>query len=90
MPATRRAVFLERRSYRRRRLADAARLLPVLGLFLIGLPVLWAPAEDRGRDMATTGIYLFVVWLGLIVAAAVLSRTLGGDEPGAAADRAGD
>jgi hypothetical protein len=75
--APRNQVFLERRSYRMRRLADAARLLPVLGLGLFLLPMFWQP-EVSGEDRQTTwdGVYLFVVWVGLIVLAAVLSRRL--------------
>jgi hypothetical protein len=74
-------VFLARRGYRLRRLRDAARLLPVAGGFLLLLPILWAPAEDAARATATDGIYLFLVWFGLILAAAVLAPRLAeGDE----------
>jgi hypothetical protein len=70
-------LFLERRSYRRRRLGDAARLLPVFGLVLILLPILWSPdATGAARTTAWEGVYLFVVWAALIVIAAVLSRAL--------------
>lgn len=72
-PAT--PLFLARASYRRRRLADAARLLPVLGGLLWTLPLVGLAAN--ARRTSTTGIYLFLVWLVLIVAAAVLSRALG-------------
>jgi hypothetical protein len=75
--AGRNQVFLERRSYRQRRLGDAARLLPVLGLFLCLLPLFWAP-ETAGAPRATAwdGVYLFVVWVVLIVLAAILARRL--------------
>ena len=74
-------VFLARRSYRLRRLRDAARLLPVAGGFLFLLPILWAPVAGEGRATATDGIYLFLVWFGLIGAAAVLAPRLAeGDE----------
>ncbi|TCP38048.1 hypothetical protein [Rhodovulum marinum] len=65
-------LFLARQGYRRRRLADMARLLPVLGLALF-----LAPALDS-RDGLTAGmlIFLFVAWAGLIVASAVLARRL--------------
>jgi hypothetical protein len=70
-------MFLERRSYRRRRLGDAARLLPVFGLVLILLPILWAPdATGAARLTAWEGVYLFVVWAALIGIAAILSRAL--------------
>ncbi|MDZ4136575.1 MAG: hypothetical protein U1D06_13420 [Paracoccaceae bacterium] len=67
-------LFVARRSYRRRRLRDAARLLPVLGCFLIVLPMLWG--EDVARRTGSDGIYLFVVWVGLVGAAAALARGL--------------
>ncbi len=76
-------VFVERRTYRRRRMIDAARLLPILWLLLFLMPLLGAgnpadpPATSRGL------IFVFVVWAGLIVCAVVLSRLLAepaGDE----------
>ncbi len=68
--------FLARRSYRRRRVIDAARLMPVLGLFLVLLPILWRPAATPEPDTARGGLYLFAVWLLLIVVAFVLARRL--------------
>lgn len=91
----RRPVFLNPGHYRRRRLRDAARLLPVGGGFLILLPILWAPGETARNDTAPDGIYLFAVWAVLIGLAALLSRrlldkdgTAGTDlpKPGAAED----
>jgi hypothetical protein len=75
--APRNQVFLEQRSYRLRRLGDAARLLPVLGLILCLLPLFWGP-ETAGKPRATAwdGVYLFAVWLGLILCAAILARRL--------------
>lgn len=73
-------VFLARRSYRLRRLRDGARLLPLAGVFLFLLPILWAPAETVTRDTARDGIYLFVVWGVLIAVAAVLAPGLGTGE----------
>ncbi|MBN2629572.1 MAG: hypothetical protein JXR75_03405 [Rhodobacteraceae bacterium] len=69
-------MFLQPASYRRRRRRDAARFLPVLGLFLILLPVLWAPQDTPRRDTAPDGIYLFGVWGLLIGAALMISRAL--------------
>jgi hypothetical protein len=81
-------VFLARRSYRLRRLRDGARLLPLAGAFLVLLPIFWAPPEGVRHDTARDGIYLFAVWLGLIVLAALLSRGLGsGEEDDAPAGR---
>ena len=62
-------------------MADAARLLPVLGLFLILLPILWRPAESPEPDTASGGVYLFAVWLILIAAAFFLARRLSVDAP---------
>ncbi|THD82880.1 hypothetical protein E7811_12040 [Aliigemmobacter aestuarii] len=83
MKRPRAPLFLPRRSYRARRMRDAARLLPVAGLFLFFLPMLWAPATTEARDTAPDGIYLFLVWAGLIVIAALMARGLSdpaGDE----------
>ncbi|MFV0514181.1 MAG: hypothetical protein ACK5MY_11210 [Jhaorihella sp.] len=84
-------VFLERRSYRRRRLSDAARLLPLLGAALFAVPLLWPGAEagDADRQIPTSDavLYIFAVWAGLVVVNAVfgrVSRAIGeaGQEPG--------
>lgn len=67
-------LFLERETYLRRRVMDAARLLPMFGAALLMVPLFWGPDH---RTSAGT-IYLFAVWLGLIVVAGVLSRRLAG------------
>lgn len=69
-------VFLARKGYRARRLTDAARLLPVAGLLLFLLPILWQPAATPAGDTASGWIYLFSVWAGLIAVAFLLSRRL--------------
>jgi hypothetical protein len=69
-------LFLARNSYRRRRLTDAARMLPLVGMVLFFIPILWQPATTPGDETAEGGVYLFAVWLGLIVAAFVLARAL--------------
>ena len=68
-------VFLERRSYRRRRLLDALRLLPVLGVVLWMLPVLWPTGLDETTapvSMSMAMLYVFSVWLVLILLSAAL------------------
>jgi hypothetical protein len=59
------------------RARDAARLLPLIGLFLL-LPPVIAPfavsVDIAGVPLLV--IYLFAAWLGLIVAAALLARAL--------------
>lgn len=74
MAPPRAPVFLERQSYRRRRLIDAARVLPVAGLVALLLPVLWS--GDGQTSTAAEAVYMFAVWLVLIVAAGLLSRPL--------------
>jgi hypothetical protein len=72
-------LFLGRKGYRARRLRDAARLLPLLGLALLLLPVMWAPSL---RALIGDAMYIFAVWLGLIVAAGLLGRGLTRDDGG--------
>ncbi|MEP1199873.1 hypothetical protein [Tateyamaria sp.] len=67
-------VFLERRSYRRRRMMDALRLLPILGVFLWMLPLFWptpadGPTAPEAVPLSTAATYVFVVWLALIASA---------------------
>lgn len=66
-------LFLEREGYRRRRRADAARLLPVLGVFLLMLPLFPGPGAF---GTAAALVWLFGVWVGLIVLAFLLGRRM--------------
>jgi hypothetical protein len=77
----RNAVFLEKSTYRRRRLRDTARLLPVVGGILFLLPLLW-PTKSDATLTSSALIYLFLAWAVLIVLAAVLSRPLQRREDG--------
>ena len=54
---------------------DAARLLPVLGLFLFMLPPLFRSA-DGPVGLVVQYVYVFGVWMVLIVGAFLLSRRL--------------
>lgn len=85
MARTRAPLFLRPSLYRLRRRRDAARLLPVLGLFLFLLPILWTPAKSVQRDTAPDGVFLFLAWGLLIVLAFVISRSLA--MPGTGDDR---
>lgn len=86
-------VFLERQSYRRRRLLDAVRLLPVVGGLLLAVPMLW-PSGGGPFGAAVPSsqamLYLFGVWAGLIVLAALLGALLqawvGDDDPAEGGD----
>ncbi len=82
MKRPRAPLFLKRGSYRKRRLRDGARMLPILGAILMLLPILWTPGETAKADTATDGIYLFAVWIGLVLVAALLAPGLADDRPG--------
>lgn len=69
-------LFLARAVYRRRRLRDAARLLPFVGVLLLLLPAL-GQSTGRGTEHV---IYVFVVWALLIAAAAILAPGLAAPE----------
>ncbi|MGP1356838.1 MAG: hypothetical protein ACTS11_09965, partial [Roseicyclus sp.] len=73
-----RRLFLERRTYRKNRLQDAARLLPVLGMILFFGPVFIGGGGDveGAASLADWLVYIFVVWLGLIVVTMLVSRAL--------------
>ncbi len=77
MKAPHRARFVERRSYRRRRMVDAARLLPVAGAALICLPLLWGSANSDTAQTTHVMLYLFLVWAGLAALSALISVFLG-------------
>ncbi|MEO0829727.1 MAG: hypothetical protein AAFY03_04635 [Pseudomonadota bacterium] len=64
-----------RQIYRRSRLMDAARLMPLFGVALVLLPVLWATSEGGARTSSGV-VYLFLIWFGLIALAAHLARRL--------------
>ena len=76
MRPPRQPLYLALQTYRRRRMMDAARLLPVLGVFLVMLPLFWMPGDATATGTAGIGLYLFMVWFGLIVGAFVLARRL--------------
>jgi hypothetical protein len=73
------SVFLARRSYRRRRMADAARLLPLAGGILFCVPLVWKGAEAGARTVNAM-IYVFGLWVLLVVVSALISRHLRHDD----------
>lgn len=74
MSETNKTQFLDRASYRKKRLIDVSRLLPLLGaLGFIMPPVYLFIAPDGTGSPGITTIYLFVFWLGLILFAALLA-----------------
>ncbi|MXU64900.1 hypothetical protein [Oceanomicrobium pacificus] len=67
---------LAERQHRQRRLQDAALLLPLVGAFFLISPVILIFRDSSGGEgVPAVVVYLFSVWLGLIVAAALLSRS---------------
>ena len=67
-------MFLARRSYRRRRLIDALRLVPILGALLFMVPVLGASGHTGSSFRGA--VYVFSSWALLILLTAFLSRRL--------------
>jgi len=65
-------IFLARQSYRRRRLGDAAKLIPVVGAILLLMPIIWGGAARTSGGL----LYIFTVWAILIVLIALISRRL--------------
>ncbi len=72
MNDAREPIFLARQSYRRRRLGDAAKLIPVIGAILLLMPILWGGAARTSGGL----LYIFSVWAILIALVAMISRRL--------------
>lgn len=89
MAAPREPLFLGRDSYRRRRLTDAARLLPLVGVILLMIPLLWGERDGEAPSTATAGLYVFGVWIGLILSGYLLALRLSQTQP-ASPDPDGD
>ncbi len=69
-------IFLQRASYRQRRLRDAGKLLPFIGIVLFALPLAWTN-ESPDETVGSSGlIYVFGVWALLIIAAAILTTRI--------------
>ncbi|MEM9496671.1 MAG: hypothetical protein AAGA28_02025 [Pseudomonadota bacterium] len=90
MSTDRSPLFLEKRAYYQRRLADAARLMPVLGIGLFMFPLFWilpqsdpaATPETAPMRTVSVMLYLFLVWAWLAGLSGLISRRLGRDEQG--------
>lgn len=67
--------FVDRRTYRRRRLMDISRMLPVLGALLFILPLMWLPQLSSTNDaqdqlswpLSSVLIYVFSTWIVLLL-----------------------
>lgn len=78
---TSRSLYLERRVYQGRRLVDAAKLLPVIGVLLFVVPALLMGTPggpDAGASTAMRLVYFFFIWACLIATCAVIARGLAG------------
>jgi hypothetical protein len=87
MPEAR--LFLDRRSYRRRRIMDAVRMLPFLcALLWVGVPVMWpnGPDADAQTSLSAALWYMFAIWVLAIAAAFALWRRVRQPEGGGGAD----
>ncbi|WP_417726266.1 hypothetical protein [Roseovarius sp.] len=73
MSPERSPLFLARRTYRLRRLSDAARMLPIAGAVLFCVPLLWR--TDAVRTTSAM-FYIFGLWVLLAVIAGVISTRL--------------
>jgi len=76
MMPPRSSVFLERQTYRRRRLIDWIKILPIVGLVLWLVPLLW---QTEGEDRVSSGsaiIYIFAIWFLLVIAKAISATAL--------------
>lgn len=73
------AVFLEKRSYRRRRLMDASKLLPILGSLVFLVPLLWLVGGENADPVPTSQVvvFIFASWAGLIAINAVFGFAVG-------------
>lgn len=86
MSTERAPLFVGRRAYYRRRMADAARLMPFLGIGLFMFPLFWIVPETGGTTSdgsaetsvrtVSVMVYLFIVWIGLAAASGLISRRL--------------
>ncbi|MEP1767702.1 MAG: hypothetical protein ABJJ53_13815 [Sulfitobacter sp.] len=72
-------LFLERNSYRRRRMMDAVRMLPLLcALLWLVVPMMWPnhAQGDAQTSLSTAIRYLFVSWALAAAAAFALWRRI--------------
>jgi hypothetical protein len=66
-------LFLERQSYRGRRLLDFLRILPVIGVFLWSVPLLWPSGPDSSVRTSEAIFYIFGVWFFMVLVCAAVS-----------------
>lgn len=70
-------LFVAKQTYHGRRMADAGRVLPIFGAGLFLVPLLWKPAgAETGVGTVHVMLYVFLAWVFLIGAAAILARRI--------------
>ena len=70
-----RALFLDREVYQRRRRMDAARFLPIVALILFVLPGLIV--ASKSGSAAWWLVYFLGVWAILVISCALIAKQLG-------------
>jgi len=80
-----RRLFLGQRAYRRRRMIDATRIVPVAFALLVLVPPIWRP---QIFSFATGALWLALGWLATILVTAALHHAIG--ETAEAADEDDD
>ena len=89
-PRSTETLFVERRTYRRRRTTDAVRILPWLATALSLVPLLWGATS--GPEAVRTSmalLYVFGVWVVLVLLSLLMSIRLR-PEPADTVDDAAD
>ena len=79
-------IFLQRASYRQRRLRDAAKLMPFVGVILWALPLSWGQTGQDAPNGTAGLIYVFAVWVVLIILTAFLASRIRSDKSAADAN----
>jgi len=74
-PQPTKPVFVAKQTYRKRRMRDFARAVPVLGSVLLLIPLLWSGGDAPALNSAAI-VYVFGVWIFLIILAAAISRAV--------------
>ncbi len=70
-------LFLERKSYRFRRIMDAVRFLPfVCAVLWLVVPLMWPNEAASGTPLSSALWYVFVIWLLAITASFGLWRRI--------------
>ena len=69
-------LFVEPRNYRARRMVDGLRILPIVGIFLIAMPLFWGVSKTPIQS-SDVMLFVFAVWAILIVINCIMTRRIG-------------